>query len=657
MAELKKSLGFWTIVALSITSIMGTGMFFGTAIAARHSGNLSIVAWLLLSVLSVYIAACFAELTAMFPKAGGIYEFAKQAYGRFFSFLIGWITWLVGNLTSSLMIVAMMNYFSASLEASTGFSFSMPVKIVLSVAIIVALNLVAAKGIEASSKTLMFFAAITLAVILSVVFASYKLISFENFKPLIDKSLIFSVSGIKNIFFAAIISVFISLFYILETYFGWESASFLAEETKEPEKVIPKALMITTIVTSFIGISVAFVFLASVPYTKLMALSEPFDYLARLLFGSKAALLISFGVVLTLIGSAASGIVSSPRLLLALARDKLFINSLAKVSDKTRTPVNAIIFQTIVSSFVIVIAFAAYEKLLSMLVPLAIFMYLAVILAIPVLRRKRKSHDRPFKALFGNWLPYFIALFFLTVIVFWLYYDPSAWKTFKLILSFVFFALPIYLLLMFHYDPDVVVKLNDVFAYLSLLFERLLLPKKIGRSIFRHLGDIEGKTILEFGCGVGTLTKELAKKAGEKGFVYATAISYSQLRIAKKRAEKLGFNNIVFIHDIHQVNRVHSAITKADAIVSVGMLGYIQDIKKVLSEMAAIAPNHAKVFFVDYVDIFKLLPNVGWLSDSESLKKAFYDAGFSVKVEKLKGLFWNYLFVYGFKSEEKVPFV
>jgi len=82
MAELKRVLGFWTILSLAIASIMGTGLFFGVSIAANYSGNASIIAWAALTLIAVYISTFFAELSSAYPKAGGIYEFSKHAYSR-----------------------------------------------------------------------------------------------------------------------------------------------------------------------------------------------------------------------------------------------------------------------------------------------------------------------------------------------------------------------------------------------------------------------------------------------------------------------------------------------------------------------------------------------------------------------------------------------
>src|SRR3989338_1402192 len=135
MAELKRVLGFWTILCLSIASIMGTGLFFGASIAANYSGNASIIAWLLLTFMAVYISMYFAELSAMYPKAGGIYEFSKHAYSRFFSFLMGWLAWLVGNLTTALVVVAAIDYLIPDPSRFW-------LKIIISIAFIIVLNFI-----------------------------------------------------------------------------------------------------------------------------------------------------------------------------------------------------------------------------------------------------------------------------------------------------------------------------------------------------------------------------------------------------------------------------------------------------------------------------------------------------------------------------------
>lgn len=649
MAELKRSLGYGTIIALSITSMVGTGMFVGTAKAASYAGNMSIIGWFILSLLTLYISLCFGELVSMFPNAGGVYEFAKRTYGRFVSFMVGWITWLVGNITTCVLIVTALDYIlpeDFTIPFFPGMSTELST-ILVAIGLILLLNYVAYRGLDASAAVLIFFAVVTLVVLLALVIPGLTTVRVDNFTPFFA----------DNPWSVNLVLVLAGLFIVMETYFGWESATFLAEETKNAGRVIPRALFITSAIVAALGLLIAFVALGNIKWDTLSMSTVPFRDLALLFYSEKAWAVINVGVFLTLIGSAAGGIVSSPRLLLALARDKLFMDGFADVHEIRKTPHKAILFQTLITIIIVIIGFAEYEALLSMLVPLALIMYISVLLAVTVLRYKMPDAPRAFRAPFGKIGPIIILGLFVTIILSWVSQAANAVAIIKIILSFVVFAVPIYLLLMFYYDPDVIVKLNDVFAYFTLAFERALIPKRIDRAIFEHLGNVEGKTVLEFGCGVGTLTKELARATGPNGAVYATDVSYTQVKIANRRIAKRGHLHVHFVHDIHQMNRVHHSIPKVDAVVSIGMLGYIQDIRKVLGEMRSIMPEGGRLFFMDYVDLFKVIPNVSWLTHPETLEGLFRDAGFSVKVLKVKGTLWNYIFVYGIKTEHDVPFV
>jgi len=93
------------LLLIVINSIMGTGIYFLPAIGAKYAGPMSIISWVIMSLIAVYISMCFAELVSMFPKAGGVYEYSKQAYGRFTSFLVGWITFIAANVTIAIVFV------------------------------------------------------------------------------------------------------------------------------------------------------------------------------------------------------------------------------------------------------------------------------------------------------------------------------------------------------------------------------------------------------------------------------------------------------------------------------------------------------------------------------------------------------------------------
>ena len=218
-------------------------------------------------------------------------------------------------------------------------------------------------------------------------------------------------------------------------------------------------------------------------------------------------------------------------------------------------------------------------------------------------------------------------------------------------------GVPVYLLLKVYYDPDATIKINDALAYLTLWSENIILPQRIREEILSLLGDVRGKSILEFGCSVGTLTVALAESVKPNGRVYATDLSKNDLIITQKRLIRKGHSNVFIIHDEHQINRVHPVIPHVDAIVSIGMMGYIQDMKKVLREMRDLLPYGGKIVFMEYADFFKVIPNVAWLSNNKVIEKVFRDAGFSVFVTRKKGLLWNYIYVYGIKFHEDIPYI
>lgn len=635
MAELKRVLGFWTILSLAISSIMGTGLFFGVAVGSAQSGNASILAWVILSFVALYISMYFSELSSMYPSAGGIYEFSKHAYNRFFSFMMGWVAWIVGNLSTALLVVAAINYLIPDPSQFW-------LKIIISIVFIVILNLIAFFGIEFGALLLIVFAFVAISVLLSVILPGAFKIDFDNYRPFF------------NYGFGPI---FVAMFFLFESFFGWESATYLAEETQEPQRVIPKAIILGTIIVGILGIATAAVSLGVIPWRVLALSDTPLSIVSEQSIGHFGVKLLNIGIFAALIGSAASGIITMPRLILALARDKLFIAQLSHVHEKFKTPYKAIIFQSIVSLLIFAMAFGRYEALLSLLLPLGILMYLFVILAVPMLRIKEPNTKREFKVPFLGIGSALITFFMAIIIIAWVFWDPTAINTLKLGISLIFVGVPIYLLLQIYYDPDAIIKMSDSLAYFSLLTEKIVLPKSIRKEILALLGDIRGKRLLEFGCSVGTMTLELAEAVNPNGKVYATDLSRMDLMITKKRLLKKGHTHVIMIHDEHQVNRVHPSIPHVDAIVSIGMMGYLQDIKKVLKEMRNLLPYGGKIVFLDYADFFKVIPNVAWLSNDKVIEKMFREAGFSVYVTRKKSMFWSYVFVYGIKFQENIPYV
>jgi len=243
-------------------------------------------------------------------------------------------------------------------------------------------------------------------------------------------------------------------------------------------------------------------------------------------------------------------------------------------------------------------------------------------------------------------------LFFISLLVVWFVLTKNAISIITLGISFLLIGLPVYFLLEMYYDPKAVRKTNNILAYLVLWTESIALPKKVRKEILSLLGTIKGKTVLEFGCNVGTLTMHLAEDVGKKGRIYATDISERDVDIAKKRLEKEGHYHVTVLHDLEHHTRVHPSIPKIDAVVSVGMLGYLQKTEKILKEINERLKVGAKIVFLDYDKFFDIIPNIDWLSNDDKVKKIFRDSGFNVGVIRKQGFAWKYVYVYGVKFKD-----
>jgi amino acid transporter/phospholipid N-methyltransferase len=626
MAGLKKVLGFKTILLITINSIMGTGIFFLPAVGAAAAGPASIVAWVALSFVSIYIAMCFGELTSMFPKSGGVYEFCKQAYGRFTSFIIGWMTIIAGNITIAMLVVGAIQYLMP-----VG---SVVLKIGFSLIFIFAFNFIAYKGMKTSAVMLVTFAFITLGTILSLAIPGLFKLQLGNFSPFF----VFPASG-----------VLLAIFLIAETFFGWETATFLAEETKDGAKVMPKALVYGTIIIAVICLLSVVTSLGVVPWETFGQSATPLADLAVVHYGIGGGSVFSILVYLAIIGSVAGWIVSAPRLLLAMAKDRLFLAQLAKIHPKNNTPHLAILFQTILTTILVIVGAGSYMTLLHLLVPMVLVLYSFVLLSLVILRYKKPRKRRYYKAPFGKVGPIIVVVFMFFLIGMWLVKTHGAWGILQLAISLIMLGIPIYFLIEMYYDPKAITGVTEFLnRYFSKISERMMYPFHIRKKVLLMLGELKGKKVLEYGCGTGILTRQLAKKVTKRGKVYATDFSLGKTKIADKRTRRHKHVS-VFHHGSLEHFKTNFKLPEIDALISVGVLSYVQKPHVVLKHLRRKIKRKGKILFLDYSKFFYLIPNVPWITDEKKLKRMFKEAGFKVEIVKKRGIFWQYVFIYGEK--------
>ena len=640
--NLKKKAGIFTVIALTFASMMGSGLFSGAGVAAAYAGPASLITWILLGIITVYVGMCFAELVALFPKAGGVYEFTKQSYGQFPSFIIGWLAWLSGNMFAAVLLIDALDYLILAFPSVFADQYTDIVKIILGVLIILVLNYVAFRGIEASGVLLGILAGASVLILVAIVVKGMFIVNIHNFTPFMPYSPVY---------------IFLAMFFLMDTYFGWDGATYLAEEVENAEKIIPKVLISVCVVLTVLGFLTGFVLMGIMPLDDLTNSLVPAIDAGTLLFGNAGAAIVGLGVFFSIVGMVASTVVTSPRLLRALARDKLFIDAMAELHPKYGTPYKSIMFQTVFLLAMLFVGFKQYDLLLATEIPLSLAFYIPCICSVTVLRYKMPGMARPYKAPFGVTGPILVSLVYLSALTVWIWSEPTAFHTLLIVASLIALALPVYLLLTVYYNPDAIIPAVNQISTLQYWLEDFLLPRDIRKQVLALFDDYEGKNILEFGSGVGTMTMHLAELVKPGGHIYAVDLSKGNLKIIDKRAAKKGHDHIHTIHDEHQMNRVHPSVPKVDMIFSFGMLSYIQDLKKILKELHIRLPEGGQVCFIEYANLYKVLPNVGWLAHPDEVKQVFHENGFSVTVQLYKGLLWDYMVIYGIKSQEGLPYI
>ncbi|MBW2983398.1 APC family permease, partial [Candidatus Woesearchaeota archaeon] len=496
-APSKGKIGFAAILLITINSIMGTGIFFLPAVGAREAGLFSILSWAAMGLIAVYFSMIFAELVGIFPREGGVYEYAKEAFGRFPSFLLGWMTLIAANVTIAMLIVGAITYIGPVLP---------PYALIgASLFFVLIFNLMAFKGLKTGTTMLLAFAFITLITVFGLLIPGLGEFEISKFTGWMahtgaDGGLL----GIAGL-------VFVTIFFIAETFFGWETSTFLAEKVNNPRKVMPKVMIIATVIIAVISFLFVISSFSLIPWQEFGQSITPLSDLAENVYGAGASNIYSILVYLAIIGSVAGWIVASPNLIVALAKDKLFITQMAQIHPKNETPYKAIIFQTVFTSILVIIGAGNYETLLHMLVPLVLILYAAVVISLLVIRRKYKDIKRPYIAPGGTVGPVLLMLLTLGLFVMWALKEHAALHTLGILFSFILFGVPIYLLLKFYYDSDATIRFQNETAYLSFFVERFFFPMRIQRRLLAN-AQVHGKTVLELGASSGLVSKAIHKR-------------------------------------------------------------------------------------------------------------------------------------------------
>jgi APA family basic amino acid/polyamine antiporter len=385
MTKLAKELTLYGLIMVAIGSCIGSGIFVTPSQIANlvPSASLIIGVWALGGLITLTGALTFGELGALFPKAGGIYVFLKEAYGGWLGFLYGWAYLLI--ITSGSIAVL-------SLTFSYYLSFFIPMnetwKIITSIIAIVILttiNVFRAKFGEMFSNVFTGLKILGILIIIGCgLFYGNTNFSFNNLNTTASAH-----SGLS--------SFGVALVGVLFSYGGWQHASFLAGESKNPTRNVPVAMITGALVVILIYILVNISYMLLLPVETIAVSTKVAAEATTTVFPS-GGMMVAGIITISALGTIGIYTLSAPRIYYAMADDGLFFKGIANVHPRFRTPVNAIITQS-VWAIVLLLFWGTFEDLITYTVSVEWIFFTLAAIGIFIFRRKLKDVNRPYKTL------------------------------------------------------------------------------------------------------------------------------------------------------------------------------------------------------------------------------------------------------------------
>jgi len=394
---LLRVIGRWTLVALTINAIIGSGIFGMPDDIARAVGAAAPLAYLFAALGIGVVMACFAEVASQFHTAGGPYLYARAAFGRFAGVQMGWFAWLV-RLTSA---AANANLFVVYLgEFWPGATSALPRTVIL-IALLAFLAAVNVRGVKAGASVSNFFTVTKLLPIAVFVVAGALLVG-KDIEP-----------GPTDAPSRAWLQAILALVF---AFGGFEAALIPMGEAKDPRRDAPFALFTALAVVAITYLSVHLVVMGAFPepaaFSRPEVMDRPVAEAARTFLGSAGAVLIAIGVMLSTYGYLAGQFVSAPRLTFAFAEQRDFPRFFAAIHPRFKTPhVSIVIYAVLVGALAIYGSFI-WNAILSAAARLVT--YGLVCAAVVVLRRQHPAAPR-FR-LPGGWLLPLLGLAFCVLI-------------------------------------------------------------------------------------------------------------------------------------------------------------------------------------------------------------------------------------------------
>ncbi|MBX3299954.1 MAG: amino acid permease [Acidobacteria bacterium] len=376
--KLIRGLGRWDMTAVVINTIIGAGIFGLPAKVYATIGSYSLAAFAACAVIIGLVVICYAEVASRFAATGGPYLYAREAFGSVVGFEVGWLYWIVRVATFAANCNLLVTYLGSFVPgANEGWLRIILVSII--VAIITVVNLIGVR--ESAVMTNIFTVGKLLPLVVFACVGAF-FIDTANFN--------FAVVPEYSAFASAVL-------LLIYAFVGFEASVVIAGETRDPGRSIPFGLITGICLVTVLYIAIQAVSIGTLPG---LANSErPIADAAMTFLGPAGAAIVTVGVVVSIFGNLNVGVLSSTRLIYAMAEQRDLPSAFERIHSRLRTPYISIIATsavmlvlTIRSSFLSAVAIATITRLL---------VYATTCVSLPIFRRRSDVPEARFKAPLG----------------------------------------------------------------------------------------------------------------------------------------------------------------------------------------------------------------------------------------------------------------
>ena len=368
-------MGRWDLVGLTINMMVGAGIFGLPAKIYGLTGGWSVLAYLVCAALMALITLCFAEVGSRFAETGGPYLYARVAFGPFVGFQVGWLLWLARVTASAALCNLLVSYLSFFWKAAA-FGWTRAIVITVVFTTLTTVNVI---GVRETAVVSNLFTIGKLAPLIFFIVSGLFFLSPQAFTtappPAVDS---FSKAVLLLIF----------------AFSGFEMAMVPAGETRNPQRYVTFALLISAGVVALLYITIQIVCIGTLP--SLADSQRPIVDASTRFLGSAGASIILLGGLISMTGTLNAAMLIGPRILFAMAEQGQLPQLFARTHTRFRTPYIAILI-TVLVMFVVTLE-GTFMSALTISTVIRLLSYISTCIALPVMRLKSDVPPSQFSA-------------------------------------------------------------------------------------------------------------------------------------------------------------------------------------------------------------------------------------------------------------------